>query len=195
VQDDGSLVFVIGDVSGKGIAASLLMSNLQAMFRALAPRRLPLLDLMSRISHLFCNVTLPTHFATLICGYARPTGEMELCNAGHLPAMVFHGRGFGLLPSTGLPVGMFCDAIFHSQPIRLHPGDTLFLYTDGVTEALNSDGQEYGAERLADDGARWKSSAPDHLIRSCIASLHRHTAPARPADDIAIMAIRYAPGV
>jgi sigma-B regulation protein RsbU (phosphoserine phosphatase) len=83
--EDGSLYFMLGDVAGKGVAASLLMSQLHAMFRALIPVGLPLSHLVARASRIFCESTLPTHYATLVTGRADATGSVEICNAGHLP--------------------------------------------------------------------------------------------------------------
>src|SRR5262249_47031945 len=86
--DGGDLWFVLGDVAGKGVAASLLMSHLRAMFRALVPIGLPLHETMARASRVFCESTLPNLYATLVVGRAGADGSVELCNAGHPPVLV-----------------------------------------------------------------------------------------------------------
>ena len=85
---DSDLYFVVGDVSGKGIAASLVMSHLNASFRSLIALGLPVQDLLDRTNRLLLESTIPSHYATLVCGRARRSGEVEICNAGHLPAFV-----------------------------------------------------------------------------------------------------------
>ena len=190
--DGGDLYFMLGDVSGKGMAASLLMSNLQAMFHALVPLGLSLDKLMERASRLFCENTLSTHFATLVCGKASETGEVELCNAGHLPPILIQKGGCLRLDSTGLPVGMFSDEQFATNRLRLAPGDSLLLYTDGVTEMQDLTGAEYGMERLLQSLAAPSASRPAELIHACVSSLADFRGDGNKADDLTLMAIKYA---
>src|SRR5882762_11178630 len=121
--DGGSLYFAIGDVSGKGVAASMLMAHLHATLRALVPLNLPLDQLVTRASGLFCESALPSHFATLVLGRAFRGGEVELTNAGHVPPLIVRGRDIERIAPTGIPIGMFCDARFTSTRLRLSPGD------------------------------------------------------------------------
>jgi sigma-B regulation protein RsbU (phosphoserine phosphatase) len=190
--DGGDLYFILGDVSGKGMAASLLMSNLQAMFRALVPLGLSLDKLMERASRLFCENTLSTHFATLVCGKASETGEVELCNAGHLPPILIREGERIPLDSTGLPVGMFCDEQFATSKLQLAPGDALLLYTDGVTEALDLTGAEYGVERLLQSLDAPCPSRPAELIDACVSSLADFRGDGIKADDLTLMALKFA---
>src|SRR5437867_30157 len=87
---------------------------------------------------------LPSHFATLVLGRAARTGDVEISNAGHVPPLIVRGRQIERVGPTGIPIGMFCDARFTVTRLRLSPGDTILLYTDGVNEALNGSGPEYG---------------------------------------------------
>ncbi len=187
---DGTLYFMLGDVSGKGIAASMLMSHLHAMFRTLIPLGLPLAQLVERASRVFCESTLPTHFATLVCGKADPTGAVEVCNAGHLPPLWIHQGEASGIAATGLPVGIFCDEQFTVETIRLAPGDTLLLYTDGLSESQNIAGAEYGAQRLSELACRHFALAPDALVSVCIEDLGAFRAATPKADDLTIMTIR-----
>ena len=192
IQSDGNLYFILGDVSGKGMAASLLMSNLQAMFRALVPLGLTLSKLMERASRLFCENTLSTHFATLVCGKASETGEVELCNAGHLPPLLIRDGECVSLDSTGLPVGMFCDEQFATSKLRLASGDALLLYTDGVTETHDLAGAEFGAERLLQSLSVPGPAQPLELINNCVSFLNDFRGDGSKADDLTLMALRYA---
>lgn len=190
--DGGDLYFILGDVSGKGMAASLLMSNLQAMFRALVPLGLSLDKLMERASRLFCENTLSTHFATLVCGKASESGEVEICNAGHPPAILLQNGECVPLGSTGLPVGMFSDEQFATSRLRLAPGDALLLYTDGLTETQDLNGAEFGVERLLKSLNAPFPSRPAELINTCVSSLVDFRGDGSKADDLTIMAIKYA---
>src|SRR5262249_2936062 len=143
-KPDQSLYFIVGDVSGKGVAASMLMAHLQAMFRTLTSINLPLGQLLERASRVFCESTLPTHYATLFCGKATSDGELEVCNAGHLPALLVRAGEVVRIDSGGLPVGIFSNASFPVSTVTIRPAETIFLYTDGLTEARNRDGEEYG---------------------------------------------------
>jgi len=188
--EDGSLYFVIGDVSGKGVAASMLMAHLHATIRALVPLNLPLEQLVGRASRLFCDSALPSHFATLVCGRALPSGDVELSNAGHVPALVRRGRDIVRIESTGLPIGMFCDERFSVSRLRLAPEDSILLYTDGVSETRDPAGQEYGIERLARLMSEGRPQAPERLIAACLRDLAAFRGEAPRSDDLALMAIR-----
>src|SRR5205814_2420296 len=145
IVDDGNLYFVLGDVSGKSMAASLLMSNLHAIFHSLVPLKLSLSELMVRANRLLLKSSLANQFATLIIGRASADGEVETVNAGHLPPLLIKNGVKGELDVAGLPLGMFCDAEFPAQKVKLNDGDSLLLFTDGVTEAVHGDGDEFGS--------------------------------------------------
>src|SRR6185312_4933342 len=116
--DGGQTYFLVGDVAGKGVAAAMLMSHLSAMLRTLISIGLPLPELMQRASRVFCESTLPTHYATLVCGRAAASGEVEICNAGHPPPLVI-GRGqVTALSATALPIGMFCAEDFPCETVQ-----------------------------------------------------------------------------
>src|SRR5262245_10316760 len=189
-SEAGGLYFAVGDVSGKGVAASMLMAHLHATLRALVPLDLPLDQLVTRASGLFCESALPSHFATLVVGRAGGSGEVEICNAGHVPPLVARGRQIERVAPTGLPIGMFCDARFSVSRVRLSPGDTILLYTDGLNEALNSTGQEYGLDRLSGLLAGHSGRGPSDLLASCLRDLETFRGGASPSDDLTLMAVR-----
>jgi sigma-B regulation protein RsbU (phosphoserine phosphatase) len=188
--EQGDLYFFLGDVSGKGVAASMLMAHLHAMFRALIPLGLPLDQLVERASRVFCESTLPTHFATLVCGKAGPEGEIEICNAGHLPPLWIGDGGVRKIEATGLPVGVFCNEQFTVERFSVSAGDALMLYTDGLTEALDQTGSEYGSGRLLKIASGRRCSSPRELLDDCLGDLLAFCGRTQRTDDLTIMAVR-----
>jgi sigma-B regulation protein RsbU (phosphoserine phosphatase) len=188
--EDGSLYFMLGDVAGKGVAASLLMSQLHAMFRALVPEGLPLNRLVERASRIFCESTLPSSYATLVCGRADTEGFVEICNAGHLPPLLLRGGEARLIEATGLPVGIFCNEEFTSEKFRTEAGDTLFLFTDGLSESRDPLGTEYGAERLRRLLCQHHLLAPAEMIEACLGDLKDFRAGTPRHDDLTVMTLR-----
>jgi phosphoserine phosphatase RsbU/P len=186
----GDTYFLVGDVAGKGVAAAMLMSHLSAMLRTLISIGLPLPELMQRASRVFCENTLPTHYVTLVCGRASTSGEVEICNAGHPPPFVI-GRGeVAALPATSLPIGMFCAEDFTCATVQLQPGDTMLLYTDGLIEAQNGAGADYGLERLRAFALAPLPDTPRAVVAKCMQDLGRFLGSRQPTDDVTLMAMR-----
>jgi sigma-B regulation protein RsbU (phosphoserine phosphatase) len=142
-----SLFFAVGDVAGKGVAASLLMTHLSAIFRSLLSLDLSLTEMMSRANRLFCESTASAQYATLACGRATASG-VELCNAGHCTPLLLKRDATQWLDSTGLPLGLFCSSHYPVRQVSLDPGDSLVLYSDGITESQDPEGNQYEQERL-----------------------------------------------
>ncbi|HEY3045242.1 MAG TPA: SpoIIE family protein phosphatase [Vicinamibacterales bacterium] len=188
--DGGQTYFLVGDVAGHGVAAALLMSHLSATLRTLISLGLPLSQLMERASRMFCESTLPTQYATLVCGRASASGEIEICNAGHPPPLVIRANGIMRLDADGLPIGMFCSESFSSHIVQLEPGETLLLYTDGLLETQNSDGVEYGIDRLVALAASGATLEPKAMVEACVGNLASYRGTATSTDDLTIMAVR-----
>ena len=188
--DDQSLLFVLGDVSGKGVAASMLMAHLQAMFRTLISINLPLAEIVERASRVFCESTLPTHYATLVCGKADTAGGVEICNAGHLPPLLLRQGAVQSIEATGLPMGMFCNEHFTVNRFQMEKRDTLFLYTDGLSETLDGAGSEYGVERLSSLLCANGGLAPKALLTTCVDEVDAFRITNSAADDLTLMAIQ-----
>jgi len=191
-RENGSkdLFFALGDVSGKGVAASLLMSQLHAIFRTLTAADLPAQTLVERASRIFCETTMSTFFATLICGRANASGGIELCNAGHCPALLGQQGKVTRLEATGVPIGMFYDGRYATQHVRLARGQTLFLYTDGVSEARSRTNEEYGETRLVEFLMQKPNLGPETLIGACLDDLNAFRSGQPLLDDLTIMAIQ-----
>lgn len=188
--DAGQVFFLVGDVAGKGVAAAMLMSHLSATLRTLTSLGLPLGDVMERASRVFCESTLPTHYATLVCGRGLPSGEIEVCNAGHPPPLVIRATGIARIDATGLPIGMFCSERFSSQAVRLAPGEMLLLYTDGLPEARNPADEDYGVDRLVSLAASLAARSPKEIVEACVRDLAAFRGVPTVADDLTIMAVR-----
>jgi phosphoserine phosphatase RsbU/P len=191
-ETDGGLLFMLGDVSGKGIAASMLMSHLHATFRSLAEAGLSLDRLVQDANRIFCESTLAGQFATLVVGRAAHNGSVEFISAGHLPVLHIHGDGATPKDSTGVPLGMFCDTRFPVHRLTLAHGDVLFLYTDGLTEARNRAGAEYGLHRIRTLAARHTRMEPAGLISECLQDLLSFREGLKQSDDLTLLAVRRA---
>lgn len=190
IDGGDSLYFVLGDVSGKGVASSLLMAHLHATFRTLIYSRFPLRRIVEQASRIFCESTLPSSFATLICGQAERSGEVHICSAGHPPALVTNGNQVESIGATGIPFGLFSEEHFDVRTIRMEPGDTIFLYTDGLSETLDTSGLEYGTERLESLIGQNRMLPPESLIEICRADLDAFRESGPKVDDLTLMAIR-----
>jgi phosphoserine phosphatase RsbU/P len=191
-ETDGGLLFMLGDVSGKGVAASMLMSHLHATFRSLAEAGLPLDRLVEDANRIFCESTLAGQFATLVVGRGAPDGSVEFVSAGHLPVLHIHSEGATPRDSTGVPLGMFCNTRFPVHRLTLAHGDTLFLYTDGLTEAQNRAGAEYGLHRIRALAARHTGIDSAGLLSKCLEDLLDFRDGLKQTDDLALLAVRRA---
>jgi serine phosphatase RsbU (regulator of sigma subunit)/catechol 2,3-dioxygenase-like lactoylglutathione lyase family enzyme len=180
---------VIGDVSGKGIAAALLMANLQANLRSQCaisldqPQRL-----LQAVNQLFCQNTPDGSFATLfLADYHVPTGRLRYINCGHPPALVLRGDdSIDRLDPTATVLGIFKKWDCELGEQTIHPGDTLVLYTDGITESFNDSHDEYGEVRLIESLLRHRSQPSQSLLQSIVADV-RQFSPHEQHDDITLI--------
>ena len=194
IRPDGGnasdLLFLFGDITGKGVAASMLMAHLHASMRTLVDLGFPLGQMMARANRVFCESTMSDHYATLVCGRLDSTGGLELLNAGHCPPLLLHDGRATPLEATGLPIGLFCVEDFTSRQAALARGDTLLLYTDGLTEAFDGDGNQYGTDRAIAAALAHAGDPPDRLVAACVDDLAAFRGTAPREDDLTIMAIR-----
>jgi sigma-B regulation protein RsbU (phosphoserine phosphatase) len=183
------LHLLLGDVAGKGLAASLLQSQLHALFRALAPMQTTLSELLGRANQLFFEATSPSCYATLTVTRLYSDGRAVLANAGHPRPLLADRRGVRPVEDASIPLGMIGDIVYSEREIRLRPGDTLLLYTDGLTEAWR-DGEEYGVGRAAAALRRASNMPPNQLLVSCRADLESFIGNSQRGDDLTMVAVR-----
>src|SRR2546422_6082288 len=187
--DNGDLYFLIGDVSGKGVAASLLMSRLHAIFRSLIGAGLTVSELVERANQVFAESTMRPYYATLVCGKAAASGEVEICNAGHCAPLLLQDKGVRPIAATGLPVGMFCQERYAVKDFKMNQGDRLFLYTDGLSEARNRANTEYGADRLQSFLRDSNRSPAATLVSRVLDDVRGFASGVPMSDDLTVMAI------
>jgi len=189
---DGTYTFVVGDVMGKGLPASMLMSSLQASLRILCPEHDDLAELAKRLNTLFRHNLSLIRFITLILVRVDPKeGVICYLNAGHNPALLWsiaHDTGTWLAP-TGPAIGLVKDPEFRVERLPIETGDTLLMYTDGLVEARDSKGDEFGTSRLVEFVAGNQNLTAERFISDLRDAAVRH-AGVRPHDDITLMALR-----
>lgn len=191
-ESNGSLLFLLGDVSGKGVAASMLMSHLHATFRSLADANLPLDRMVEAANRIFSESTMAGQFATLVVGRAFQDGSIELVSAGHLPLLHLGGGDTKSQGATGVPLGMFTNTSFPMDRFSIENGETLLIYTDGLTESRNAAGEEYGLNRVKTVAQMHSKCAPSELLSRCLSDLETFTAGIKQTDDLTLLAVHRA---
>jgi serine phosphatase RsbU (regulator of sigma subunit)/pSer/pThr/pTyr-binding forkhead associated (FHA) protein len=191
-RGDGRLIITLGDVSGKGTAAALLMSSLHAAVHAQAFAHPSLVETIKAINGYLAENTPTNRFVTLFYAELDPrTGALAFLNAGHNPPLIVHAAGtVESLDSSGLPLGIKSDAEFREGHAQLRPGDVLVIYSDGVSEAVNPTGEEFGAARLRETVAsNLHASAAGIRDRiEAALTMWAHGTPA--ADDITLVIVK-----
>jgi phosphoserine phosphatase RsbU/P len=190
---DGKYIIAIGDVSGKGTPAALLMANLQATIRALVPLNLPLAELTERVNDLMCENTGGNKFVTFFWGMLDPQSmRLTYVNAGHNYPYLLHADGtIDRLEKGGMILGVMKSLIpYEQETVALRAGDLLVLFTDGVSEAMSKEAEEFGEERL-------EAVIRSHALlnaQAVSAAIHEHvqvhTKGAPQSDDITMMIVK-----
>jgi sigma-B regulation protein RsbU (phosphoserine phosphatase) len=188
----GELFFLLGDVSGKGIAAAILMSHLHATFRNLLAIDRRVERLVERANGVFRESALAPYVATLVCARAMASGRIEVCNAGHCPPFILANGAVSAVDPTGLPIGAFAGVRYAVRAVTLAPGDSMVLYTDGLSEARDRNDEEYGAERIARVLAGHAGGSAEDLADACLRDLSGHLGGASRSDDLTLMVVRRA---
>jgi len=192
---DRGLGVALGDVSGKGLGAALLMAKLQATLRALAPDVPSLERLGSRLNLILHRDGIENRFATLFYLEIPPgTGRIRYLNAGHNPAYLLRAAGIEELAASGTPLGMIAGTSYRETPAGMEPGETLLVYSDGVTEALDAHGKEFGTDRLKELLAGLRGLSAEEAGASLLRTIDDFLGDARPHDDLSIVIlVRTAP--
>ena len=191
--DDNHLCFVIGDVSGKGIPAALFMAVTRTLFRTTASKVSQPDKILSLLNLEMCRDNDTCMFVTVFCAVLDiRTGEVEYSNGGHnLPYFVSHAETRPLKNTGGMALGFTQDVTYRSEKILLRAGDGLFLYTDGVTEAMDEGGNQFSEPRLAEFLHEANGSSATEIIHGAVDQVRRHSAGAPQSDDITALTLKY----
>jgi phosphoserine phosphatase RsbU/P len=184
--------FVLGDVSGKGVPAALLMANLQACFRSQEPHALRQpAHMLEAVNRHFFDSTPPERFATLFFGiYNDRNRSMRYVNCGHLAPLLLRASGaVEALDATAMPIGAFRNWSCGEREVSLRSGDTLLIYSDGVTEAEAPSGEEFGEERLVRH-LRESRRMPARALVHCIVENVSEFSHGSRYDDVTVVAIQ-----
>ena len=189
------LFFCIGDVSGKGVPASLFMAVTRSVFRTVSAHESKPDRIMSTINTTIADMNKTHMFVTLFVGVLDlPTGMLHYCNAGH-DAPLLVGAGVGELPcDPNIPVGFMPSWEYSLQEALIYEDTTIFLFTDGLTEAMNADHELFRMERVIDVATKvlsMKEQEPHHFIEHMTNAVHEFVGDAEQSDDLTMMAIQY----
>ena len=189
---DGRLVIALGDVSGKGTAAALLMSSLHAAIHAQTGSHDTLVDTVSAVNKYLAENIPPNRFVTLFFAELDPeSGALSFLNAGHNPPLIVHAAGtVEQLSSGGLPLGIKGDAEYREGRTHLKPGDVLVIYSDGVTEAASPNGEEFGPTRLYEVVSRNVDASAAGIRDRIESALTKFSQGTPAADDITLVIVK-----
>ncbi|HSR67873.1 MAG TPA: SpoIIE family protein phosphatase [Acidobacteriota bacterium] len=198
--DNERLGIALGDVSGKGVSAALLMASLQGCLQSYAPQHVDSLDaMMADVNRLITTSTDSSRFVTFFYGlYDDYRRQLTYVNAGHLPPMVLRRgynpeleeKGLERLQAGGTVLGVFANAAYQKGVCQLFPGDMVVFFTDGITEAMNSSEDEFGEERLRQVLRRNFDKPLQEVIDSVIEAVHEFSGTEHQRDDLTLILTR-----
>lgn len=190
---DERLFFCIGDVSGKGVPASLVMAVISAQFRTLSANEDQPHRIVKAMNTTMVGRNDSMMFATLFVGVINlKTGELRYCNAGHDSPVIVSEQSYELLPvDTNVPIGIVPDWTYTQQQTTIQSGSTIFLYTDGLTEAEEKDQKLFGEKRMLETIEAGKTSDPETIINNMTNAIRLYVGDAEQSDDLTMLAIRY----
>ena len=205
VRDD-KLFFCIGDVSGKGVPSALIMAIMQSVFRTIASRENNPAHIVTQLNEMACRNNKENIFVTSFVGVLDlPTGRLRYCNAGHeKPIVIKKTHGGAGIPATtcellntkpNLPIGLFDDFKYEMQETYMEKDTTLFLYTDGLTEARNIENKQYSRDRATEVLAACESTDPQVLTETTIREVTQFSEGTEQSDDLTLLAVSYTPAV
>jgi sigma-B regulation protein RsbU (phosphoserine phosphatase) len=190
--EDGRLGLAIGDVSGKGISAALLMASLRASLRGVTldnPRDFA--NLMHKVNKLVYEASASNRYATFFfAAYDPNTRRLECVNAGHNPPVILRGDEVIRLEAGGPVVGLLPFAPYVEQTLTLEPGDLLLLYTDGISEAMTHDDEEWGEERMIEAARTVRDKDAGEVLGAIFAAADNFTAGAPQHDDMTMLILK-----
>lgn len=192
--DDNRLGFVIGDVSGKGVPAALFMAVSKTLLKATALKDLPPEECLQQVNRILYLESVAAMFVTIFYGILNMrTGEINYSNGGHNPPYILRadGRIEAVAGTSGLVLGGMKNTTYQAKRITLQAGDGIFLYTDGVTEAIDDHDEQFTESRLEESLQRSAGASLPHIVRNTIAAVQKFSNGAPQADDITLLALKY----
>jgi len=191
---NGRFGFIVGDVAGKGSPAALLASAVTGMFGAESTYQMSPAALISRINHGLFRRSIENRFLTAFYGVLAPDGAVTFTNAGHNAPVLVTASGLRRLETGGMVLGLFEQTSFEEETVMLRPGDFIVVFSDGVTEALNTSGEEYMDDRLLASIDRHRAAHPDsaqRFLEHLLADVSAFCSGEDPHDDITLLMVRY----
>src|SRR5688572_15927758 len=188
---DGQFGFLCGDVAGKGPAAALLTSKILGIFSAFVSVGDSPEQTVNHINKVLTRRQIDARYATLLYGQLSNDGKLMFCNVGHNPPLIYGADGLRRIESGGMPVGMFEMAPYACDTLMMQPGDTLVLYSDGVTEAHNVAGEEFGEARLVQVMERYTRGSADIILEQIINAVTEFAHGAEQYDDVTALVVKY----
>lgn len=193
--DDHTLGVAISDVIGKGIPAAMMMSMFRGMLRAYSDggyERHSLVEIIRKLNTAACRECRDGEFITLFLAVINTqTRTVTYCNCGHEPALMVRDRKAIELSTGGLVLGIMDDAQYQTETMEIRPGDCLFMYTDGLIDAMNFDRQLWGRDRLIETLVKYPNATAHCLIHTILGHRRRYVGLAQQVDDTSIVAIRF----
>ena len=191
--DDHRMGFTIADVSGKGVPAAIFMAVSRTLIKATGLQDKPTNECMSTVNDILCDESVGSMFVTVFYGiYDLQTGQITFTNAGHNPPYILKADGQVEVVKSpcNLVLGAVPDMPFSCDTLEFEPGDTLFMYTDGVTEAENKNHDQFGESRLEEALAECKGADSKHIVDTVNAKVKEFINGAAQSDDITQLVIR-----
>jgi serine phosphatase RsbU (regulator of sigma subunit) len=186
-----SFGFTLGDVAGKGPPAALMSALMQGMFAAYAYSPDGPSTAVAHINKALCRRGIESRFVTIMLGSVSPDGRLTYCNGGHNPPMILGKSGVRRLEAGGPVVGLLAMAPFGQDTVQLDPGDVVVIFSDGVSEAMSTAGEEFGDARLLEVAQAGVNDSVQGLVDRVIAAVRAFAKGAAQSDDITVMVLRY----
>jgi serine phosphatase RsbU (regulator of sigma subunit) len=183
--------FTLGDVSGKGPPAALMSALMQGMFATQAQFTGGPAVAVDTMNKTLCHRGVESRFVTLMFGLLEPDGRLTYCNGGHNPPFILGPGGVRRLEAGGPIVGLLEFAAFEQETVTVQKGDTIVVFSDGVSEALDSEGEEFGDDRLQATVERLGDVSAEAVVEGVVAEVGEFTKGAPQSDDITVMVVRY----
>lgn len=187
----GQFGFLCGDVAGKGPAAALLTSKILGIFSAFVSVGDSPEQTVDHINKVLTRRAIDARYATMLYGQLSADGRLAFCNAGHNPPLIFGPDGLRRIESGGMPVGLFEFAPYSADSVQLRAGDAMVFYSDGVTEAQNVAGEEFGEPRLVEVMEKYHRGSADVLLEQIVNAVKEFAKGAEQYDDVTALVVKY----